>query len=255
MAKIDEIDMGTCGNCTKLRWNRRRLGLSQGEFAKKVGLTQPTISKLERDETAWAVMKTETVDKIMEFYASMTSWQPERADKIIREINEVVEEQQVETEVNETEVAEVTEIGKHERLKQFRNELGISQHDFGVKVGLSAQTIRRLERDENAWEGLHRLTVHKIESFYSNNTSDKLTKQNEVIREINEVVEEPQIKEEVIMAQEAIIKTKPVEEGLHKNDDKTLALIEFAYEELTQAETHEDFVISMQMLKKIVNRY
>ena len=155
MAKTEE--MNGCGNSTKLKWNRRRLGLTQKEFADKVGVHVLTIGKLERDETAWATLKDSTVDKIMSFYSSMASWQPERADK--------------------------------------------------------------------------------------------------VIQEINEVVGEPEVEEEVIMTPEPVIKTKPVEDGLHKHDEKTLTLIKFAYEELTQAKTHDDFAISIQMLKKIVNRY
>ena len=55
MTKTEEIN--GCGNCTKLKWNRKRLGLTQKQFAEKVGLHVMTINKLERDETAWAVMK------------------------------------------------------------------------------------------------------------------------------------------------------------------------------------------------------
>lgn len=156
MTKTDEFN--GCGNCTKLKWNRKRLGLTQKQLAEKVGVHVLTIGKLERDETAWATLQDTTVDKIMSFYSSMASWQPERPDK--------------------------------------------------------------------------------------------------VLQEINEVIEEPQVEEEVIMEPVVVIETKPVEvKGLHKQDEKTLTLIEFAYEELTQAKTHEDFVISIQMLKKIVNRY
>lgn len=152
-------EMNGCGNCTKLKWNRKRLGLTQKQFGEQVGLSVMTINKLEKDETAWATLQDSTVDKIMAFYSSMASWQPERPDKVLREINEVVEEQQVE--------------------------------------------------------------------------------------------------EEVIMKPETGMRITPVKtvDNLHKNDEKTLTLIEFAYEELTQAKTHEDFAISIQMLKKIVNRY
>lgn len=155
MTKTDEFN--GCGNCTKLKWNRKRLGLTQPEFAKRIGISIGTLQKLERDETAWAVLHDSTVDKIMSFYSSMASWQPERPDK--------------------------------------------------------------------------------------------------VLQEINEVIEEPQVEEEVIMEPKVVIETKPVETGLYKQDEKALTLIEFAYEELAQAKTHDDFVISIQMLKKIVNRY
>ncbi len=156
MTKTDEFN--GCGNCTKLRWNRKRLGLTQKQLAEKVGVHVLTIGKLERDETAWATLQDTTVDKIMSFYSSMASWQPERPDK--------------------------------------------------------------------------------------------------VLQEINDVSEEPQVEEEVIMDVKPVFEqVKPVDEGLCKQDEKTLALIEFAYEELTQSKTHEDFAISIQMLKKIINKY
>lgn len=160
--QLDEYvkDDGCVGNCTKLRWNRKRLGLTQKQFAKKVGLCEMTISKLERDETAWATLQDSTVDKIMSFYSSMSSWQPERADKVIREINKTVKTSKVEEEV---------------------------------------------------------------------------------------IMDAP-----AVFAQ---VKAKPVERGLNKQDEKTLTLIEFAYEELTQAKTHEEFVDAIQMLRKIMNRY
>lgn len=73
------------GNCAKLRFNRRRLGLTQKKFAELVGLNVMTISKLERDETAWLTVKSETVDKIMAQYDSMASWQPDE-EAVRREV-------------------------------------------------------------------------------------------------------------------------------------------------------------------------
>ena len=49
---------------------------------------------------------------------------------------------------------------------------------------------------------------------------------------------------------------------IHKNtnsltvkDQKTLTLIEFAYEGLFEAETHEDFVANLKMIKRIIDKY
>ena len=74
-------------NTVKLKWNRKRLGMTQKAFAEHVGLSVQTISRLELDETAWATLKTETVDKIQSLYDSMASWQPERPDKVLEAIN------------------------------------------------------------------------------------------------------------------------------------------------------------------------
>ena len=73
------------GNCAKLRFNRRRLGLTQKQFADLVGLHVLTIGKLERDETAWLTVKSETIDKIMAHYDSMASWQPDE-EAVRREV-------------------------------------------------------------------------------------------------------------------------------------------------------------------------
>ena len=62
------------GMCAKLRWNRRQLGLSQKEFAEKAGVCQATISRLERDETQWAVMQQDTVDRIYAMFEGVNVW-------------------------------------------------------------------------------------------------------------------------------------------------------------------------------------
>lgn len=74
------------GACAKLKWNRKRLGLSQKEFAKKVGVSDATIRKLENDETAWLTIRSETSDKITACFENMASWQPENAGQIMNEI-------------------------------------------------------------------------------------------------------------------------------------------------------------------------
>ena len=75
------------GNCVKLKWNRRRLGMSQKAFADACGVSVGTIGRLETDETAWATIRAETEDRICAMFESMSSWQPERADKVLQDIN------------------------------------------------------------------------------------------------------------------------------------------------------------------------
>lgn len=73
------------GNCQKLKWNRRRMKLSQKEFAEKAGLCAATIVKLENDESAWSTIKADTVDKIYAMFDSMASYQPEDFKAVIEE--------------------------------------------------------------------------------------------------------------------------------------------------------------------------
>lgn len=151
------------GNCEKLKWNRRRMGLSQKAFADKVGVSVGTIYRLERDETAWLTIQNTTEDKICAVFESMASWQPERADKILREIN-----------------------------------------------------------DSN------------FESY-------------------GDEVEE--IKEEKPM--HVKVEKEPIENknSLNAHDQKTLTLIEFAYEGLAEAKTHEEFEANINMLRRVLNKY
>ena len=74
------------GNCEKLKWNRKRLGMSQKDFAKKVGLSVATIGRLEQDEMHWEVVTDETFDKIANAFDNNNSWRirrPEKSDTIV----------------------------------------------------------------------------------------------------------------------------------------------------------------------------
>ena len=343
MITMDE--MNGCGNCTKLRWNRKRMGLDHKQFADKVGVHVLTIRKLERDEKAWDTLPDSILDKIMSLYASMASWQPERPDRVIQDINEIIEVVEEPKNIVEEESVKVTPFSRCERLKQIRKSMGLSQKQFADEVGLTQPTISKLERDETAWGVLKDDTVDKIMSFYSSMTSLKPQRDDEIIRENNDekiesdepnrckmltetiqklgmsraefsvrvgvneksirrlereeaawdsvrqstvdklmdvctntqkyelkqidkvyteqqtrgeliAKQEPVIEEEITMAPLASInKEHEIDITLTKQDEKTLALVEFAYEELTQAKTHEDFAISIQMLRKIISRY
>lgn len=78
------------GMCEKLKWNRKRLGMNQREFANLVGVSAATICKLETDETAWLTVRNETENRITAQFEKMSSWQPDKkeAGKVIDEISE-----------------------------------------------------------------------------------------------------------------------------------------------------------------------
>ena len=160
------------GNCAKLKWNRKRLGLSQKEFAEKVGVCQYTICKLERDETAWATIKAATEDKIYAAFDSMASWQPERADKVIQEIAEEIDI--------------------------------LEDNNMHVESNNADKTCTNAEK-----------VVYAGDNYTSFEKCDFLTDQ----------------------------------------DKKSLTLIEFAYEGLTEATSHSEFVANVNMLKRVLNKY
>ncbi len=79
------------GNCEKLKWNRKRLGMSQKDFAEKVGLSVATIGRLEQDEMNWEVVTDETFDKIANEFDNDHSWKirrPEKNDTIVEKKTE-----------------------------------------------------------------------------------------------------------------------------------------------------------------------
>ena len=47
------------GNCERLKWNRRKMRLTQKELANKAGLSSATIGRLEQDETHWEIITDE----------------------------------------------------------------------------------------------------------------------------------------------------------------------------------------------------
>lgn len=69
------------GNCAKLKWNRKKLGLTQKQFADKAGLNVTTINKLENDETAWLTVQRETEEKIYKLYEGVDVWAIEPRNK------------------------------------------------------------------------------------------------------------------------------------------------------------------------------
>ena len=93
--------------CKKLKWNRRAKCMSQKEFADLAGVSIGTIQRLEKDETAWLTIRPETQDKIYAHYTSMYSWQPDRPDKVLREINDTSNTEEVNLEEVMKEVEKV----------------------------------------------------------------------------------------------------------------------------------------------------
>ena len=90
------------GMCEKLKWNRKRLGLSQKEYAALVGVHVGTINRLEADETKWSTMRDETYDRITSTFENMASWQPENAGEVLEDIaveREVVEDERTQAEI------------------------------------------------------------------------------------------------------------------------------------------------------------
>lgn len=146
-------------------------------------------------------------------------------------------------------------MGQCVKLKFGRKQLGLTQKAFAEKVGLTAMTIRKLETDETAWLTALPSTIDKIYGALEgvncwardDKPTQELTLDEPVVDELYYTVAEP--------APKPIIKEVKANDGLHKRDDKTLIPIDFVVEGLKEAETHEDFMANIKLLKRILKDY
>lgn len=146
-------------------------------------------------------------------------------------------------------------MGQCVKLKFGRKQLGLSQKAFAEKIGLSVQTIAKFETDETAWLTAQADTIDKIYAglegvnFWvrDDKPTQELPKDEPVVKELDYIVEVPEPK--------PIIEEVKVDNSLHKRDNKTLILIDFAVEGLKEAETHEDFMANIKLLKRILKDY
>lgn len=138
------------------------------------------------------------------------------------------------------------------RLRAARKNLGLTQREFAELIGLSNFTIFKLEKDETAWAVMQDTTVDKIEAFYDLYTTGELTNSKPICEEPKKL-EEPTV---IAMPEPVVeVETKNVSDDLTQLDEKTLTLIEFTYENLKEAKSHEEFVANISLLKRILAKY
>lgn len=61
-------------NRETLKWNRKKMGLTQREFAKLADISTRTVYLLEKDETAWETLLPSTYDKIHSVIENNELW-------------------------------------------------------------------------------------------------------------------------------------------------------------------------------------
>lgn len=135
------------GRCERLKWNRRKLGMSQEELGKKVGVSANTISRLERDETAWANMKDSTTDGVYNTLRDLASWQCD--------IHSIFKDNATEDDIREL----------RKKVRDKRQELGMSQKELGMMLGLNYTTIYNYEKHDKAWKGKRSTVPSKLMEF------------------------------------------------------------------------------------------
>lgn len=140
-------------------------------------------------------------------------------------------------------------MNRSERLKTKRVEDGLSQAALAKKLGMSPNTINYLETDETRWGTMYTKTVDKINSYLDGTINETIT----IIpsKRTDNYIDSERVDEQPIMV---ICKSKD-DNSLTDDDKKTLTLIEFAYEGLSDSKTHEEFMANINMLKRIIKKY
>lgn len=213
------------GRCEKLKWNRRKLGMTQKDLADKIGISVSTISKLETDETAWATVRDTTDNAISDILHKLGSWQCD--------IKEIIDN--YESTKNDNTLCD--------QLKKKRLALEISQTDLGRIVGVDKSTISKYENKDDSWKNKENNTVQKLINFIKGEYDNKFKSEN--IIEYNDVDE----RKPVIEESNNDIKNESIEEIFNST-------IDFLQEKISDdGTTMEDIKVYVCMISGICNGY
>lgn len=130
------------GRCERLKWNRRKLGLTQKELADKIGIGVTTIYKLETDETAWSTIRDATDDAISNMFRDLGSWQCDLESVFDKHLKKEEEPEEL----------NISKLRK--QLKEKRLSLGMSQKVLGQLLGgIDHTTVSKYENHDSTWKG------------------------------------------------------------------------------------------------------
>lgn len=135
------------GRCEKLKWNRRKLGMTQRELGDKIGVSHSTICKLENDETAWITLRDSTDDAVYEKLRALGSWQSD-VDSIFKD------------NVSDIDIREI-----RKKVRNKRQEMGLSQKELGAMLGIDFTTISHYENHDKNWKNGRSKVAYKLIQF------------------------------------------------------------------------------------------
>ena len=140
-----------------------------------------------------------------------------------------------------------------EKLKWNRQSMGLSRKALGDMIGLSDETIRKLETDESTWEVIRPDTFDKIsEVLNGERTIPMKTEQTKPVKTEEEYVKVEDPENAPAWALEAVQMYKDL---LTEQDKKTMVLLEFAYEGFKESKTHSEFIANIKLLKRMLKDY
>lgn len=123
------------------------------------------------------------------------------------------------------------------------NEIRMKTKQFAELVGTDEKTINDLEFKEEYWDTIPRDLVLRIK----NALPDKCWKDTN----IDEFIKEPPVVEVSNVVEEAPVKNN----GLNEQNEKTLTLVEFIFEEMKESKKHSDFVANVGLLNRALSKY
>ena len=140
-----------------------------------------------------------------------------------------------------------------EKLKWNRQSMGLSRKALGDMIGLSDETIRKLETDESTWEVIRPDTFDKIsEVLNGERTIPMKTEQTKPVKTEEEYVKVEDPENAPAWALEAVQMYKDL---ITEQDKKTMVLLEFAYEGFKESKTHSEFIANIKLLKRMLKDY
>ena len=147
-------------------------------------------------------------------------------------------------------------MNKPTMLKWCRKEKGMTQKALSEASGVSTGVIGELEVSSQRWDGLSDPIKEKLDKFFEGSKYwEPLMADSNTSDFENYFEAEPE--EEPVMTKPTVVERKIIHKAdcVEPNDIKAFTLIEFAYEGLQEAKTHEEFVANINMLKRIISKY
>lgn len=138
-------------------------------------------------------------------------------------------------------------MNKPTMLKWSRREKQLTQKQLADDIGVSPKLIGRLELESSEWEKLDEASINKLNDIFDGTKYWNLVESNSIEVERLDIPIENKPEERIEVH-------KPCNK-LTKDDIKILTLIEFAYEGLRESQKHEDFVVNVNLIKRILNKY
>lgn len=141
-------------------------------------------------------------------------------------------------------------MGQCVKLKWNRkNNLKMSTREYAKLVEADQTTINKLECDEEYWDKIPETLRDRIYATFK-----PMAAVSKAVETVNEVEESLAKTEEKIEQLESSVR-EVKKNGLNEQNEKTLTLVEFIFEELKNSKKHSDFKANIGLLNRALSKY